>query len=87
MWYLFIFWSPPPFFLFFNLCFRADLTPLENCQLLFRDEVFAIEAPGMQMNESEAENNPGVSPAKRECNYLVTCFGCYLNFYFYILSL
>ncbi|CAE1277588.1 UHRF1 [Acanthosepion pharaonis] len=51
----------------------SDLTPLENCQLLFRDEIFAIEIPGTQMNESEAANNSEISPAKRvnkpECDF------------------
>ncbi|GAB1600400.1 E3 ubiquitin-protein ligase UHRF1-like [Argonauta hians] len=51
----------------------GDLTPLENCHLLFRDEVYAIEAPGTQLNESDLQNNPTASPAKRlnkpECDH------------------
>ncbi|CAI9727269.1 E3 ubiquitin-protein ligase UHRF1-like [Octopus vulgaris] len=51
----------------------VDLTPLENCHLLFRDEIFTIESAGMQMNESHLLTNPEASPAKRlnkpECDY------------------
>ena len=38
---------------------------MENCQIMFTDEVFAIEKPGDQFNVNDPENT-GKSPVKSE---------------------
>ena len=41
-----------------------DLTPLENCKLLFVDEIFACEKAGTQLTAEDLANNPTASPVK-----------------------
>ncbi|WAR31132.1 UHRF2-like protein [Mya arenaria] len=40
--------------------FGPDLSPLENCKLLFVDEIFAVEEPGTQMTAEDLERNPSM---------------------------
>ncbi|XP_067677716.1 E3 ubiquitin-protein ligase UHRF1-like [Haliotis asinina] len=51
----------------------ADLMPLEDCKILFVDEIFSIEKAGTQLNEMRDADNPAISPAKRknkpECDH------------------
>jgi len=51
---------------------RPDLEPLENCSLLFVDEVFAVEEPGTQLTALDLEQNPSMSPVKRMCHSIHT---------------
>ncbi|KAL3878130.1 hypothetical protein ACJMK2_030501 [Sinanodonta woodiana] len=46
--------------------FGPDLTPLENCKILFVGEIFDIEKAGTQLNEADVANNPAASPVKRQ---------------------
>jgi len=52
--------------------YRPDLEPLENCSLLFVDEVFAVEEPGTQLTALDLEQNPSMSPVKRMCHSIHT---------------
>ncbi|KAL4236714.1 ubiquitin-like with PHD and RING finger domains 2 [Mactra antiquata] len=45
--------------------FGPDLSPLENCKLLFVDEIFDIEEPGTQLSAEDLAANPNMSPVKR----------------------
>ncbi|KAH3867286.1 hypothetical protein DPMN_030412, partial [Dreissena polymorpha] len=45
--------------------FGPDLTPLENCKLLFVDEIFTVEEPGTQLTAEDLARNPSMSPVKR----------------------
>ncbi|XP_062593706.1 E3 ubiquitin-protein ligase UHRF1-like [Saccostrea cucullata] len=42
-----------------------DLMPLDECKLLFTNEVFDIEKPGTQINEFDETFDPSASPVKR----------------------
>ncbi|KAL5021077.1 hypothetical protein ScPMuIL_000232 [Solemya velum] len=50
-----------------------ELTPLEDCKLLFVHEVFDVEKPGNQINIADVERDPSMSPVKRtnkpECDH------------------
>lgn len=43
---------------------RPDLMPLDDCKLLFVNEVFGIEKPGTQINEFDDTFDPSASPVK-----------------------
>ena len=40
------------------------MTPLENCKLMFVDEIFACEKPGTQLTAEDLKANPAASPVK-----------------------
>ncbi|XP_076461119.1 E3 ubiquitin-protein ligase UHRF1-like [Babylonia areolata] len=51
----------------------TELMALENCRLLFLNELFDIEKPGTQLTEQDLQLDPSASPAKRqnkpECDF------------------
>lgn len=47
------------------LFFRPDLMPLDDCKLLFVNEIFDIEKPGTQVNEFDEAFDASASPVKR----------------------
>lgn len=55
------------YFSFYN---RPDLSPLENCNLLFVDEIFAVEEPGTQLTAEDLAANPSMSPVKSKLSFL-----------------
>ncbi|XP_056018667.1 E3 ubiquitin-protein ligase UHRF1-like isoform X2 [Ostrea edulis] len=50
-----------------------DLMPLDDCKLLFVNEIFDVEKPGTQINEFDETFDPSASPVKRtnkpECDH------------------
>lgn len=48
------------------LFFRPDLMPLDDCKLLFVNEIFDIEKPGTQVNEFDEAFDASASPVKRK---------------------
>ncbi|KAK3584575.1 hypothetical protein CHS0354_024623 [Potamilus streckersoni] len=56
-----------------TIYFGPDLTPIENCKLLFIGEIYDIEKAGTQLNKADVANNPAASPVKRkikpECDH------------------
>ena len=44
---------------------RKDLVPMENCRILFVDEIFELERPGTQLNKNDY-GSASQTPTKRE---------------------
>lgn len=40
--------------------------PLDDCKLLFTNEIFDVEMPGTQLNEKDLEGDQMASPVKRK---------------------
>ncbi|XP_064626452.1 E3 ubiquitin-protein ligase UHRF1-like [Lineus longissimus] len=59
--------------LYATIFLGPDLAPLENCQILYIDEIMAIGKPGAQLNMSQVESGVVSSPTKRtnkpECDH------------------
>lgn len=50
--------------------YRPDLMPLDDCKLLFVNEIFDIEKPGTQVNEFDEAFDASASPVKRMFMYM-----------------
>lgn len=50
--------------------YRPDLMPLDDCKLLFVNEIFDIEKPGTQVNKFDEAFDASASPVKRMFMYM-----------------
>ena len=53
--------------------------PLDDCKLLFVNEVFSIEKPGTQINEFDDTFDPSASPVKSRLTYYFDIDKCHID--------